>query len=103
MCNVCVADMVLEHGTRGYEAFWEDAPNGTPGLVMRAKAAGAEFRPGTYQVKVAGDPWPKKWQRTADLAGTVGHYGMDVVWSMVPDRTKKMLEAKRAHQSRRRE
>lgn len=59
-----------------------------PRVFVRAHGLSSEFRPARYQLRLQNDQWPKKWVKTKDLAGSLGHYGLDVRWKWVPKAVK---------------
>jgi len=54
-----------------------------PTVFVRARGNGPETR-GEFQVRRQGESWPKKWQKTDDMASAMSMYGLDIKWRRVP-------------------
>lgn len=92
MCNVCEAGTTLERTKEdpeiGYKLYWKENPN----AVACIRAYGKPEGKARYQIKwKESDKWPDQWESTNDLAGSLGHLGFDVIWSMVPQSTKELM------------
>jgi len=73
-----------------------DDRNPTPSVCVRAMGKSAEYKPAKYQIRLSCLPWPKKWTKTKDLAGSMCHYGLDVRWDAVPKPVRDWVLGKRA-------
>jgi len=95
-CNVCVASAVIDASRENFDKGYEIPEAGSHGswpsevkLYVRCRGTeGPEFKPGEWQVRREGEPWPEKWLPTTDLAGDMGDLGLDVKWRVVPDAVK---------------
>lgn len=70
-----------------------------PGIRIRAVGGGPEFKPCKVQLKLDGETWPRKWEKTQDLAGFVNHYGLDSKWKFVPKAVQDWVLGKRGKPS----
>lgn len=70
-----------------------------PGIRIRATGGGAEFKRCKVQLKLDWEAWPKKWEKTIDLAGFVCHYGLDTKWKFVPKPVQNWVLGKRGKPS----
>lgn len=66
-----------------------------PAVHVRARGKGPEWKPARYQIRLDGQPWPKEWTKTKDLAGTMGWYGFDVKWKYAPKLVQEWVLGKR--------
>jgi hypothetical protein len=94
-CNVCVAEQALRPASwkEGHPVRWSEAPLVIPIVYVRARAEKPESAPGRYQVRKEGQDWSEKWIPTNDLAGSIGRWGFDVNWDVVPQQTKIWLQS----------
>lgn len=53
-------------------------------IFVRARGKCAEGKPARYQMRLPGEPWPKAFVRTSDLARDMATFGLEVKWKHVP-------------------
>ena len=87
MCDVCVAENALSK-----EGF--SLKIGKSTVEVRARGKGAEITPAEYQLRLVGEPWPRTWTKTKDLAGDMACFGFGVKYRSMPKEVKAWLLGK---------
>ena len=114
MCDVCVAEMVLQKTQEGsfYEVRWhrpsreleqaqEALPTPSPtgdhdlgapdrGLHLQAEGEASEFKPCRIRIRVEDGEW-SPWVEGQDLASMIGRIGADVKWRLVPVELRELM------------